>query len=183
MATPVTTKKTRTRKAIPKPPPRIRVAVKGPPLHDSEAMATFGNKLVSAAAAAPNTYVSPPTIPLLTTALGILASAIVAAQGGPDSAQTALVTATIKVHNLIEQHAAWVQAGANNLAPADAQSFIVGAGFQVAKTGQRVPLTAPELTNGAPTVLHFELPPLPRGSSKPSACGRTCAGAATRRGP
>jgi hypothetical protein len=163
MTTPATKTKTKTRmrKATPKPPPRVRVAVKAPPVHDPEAMATFGNKLTAAATAAPTLFVNPTYVQPLTAALGVLTAAIVAAQGGPDAAQSALVTATTKVHDIIEQHAAWVQGGANGLAPADAMSFITAAGFQVAKTRQRVAKSAPVLTNGAPTVVHFDLPPIP----------------------
>jgi hypothetical protein len=156
-----TTKKTRTRKATPKPPPRIRVAVKAPPVHDAEAMATFGNKLTAAAAANTALFVNPPYIPQLTAAIVVLTAAIVAAQGGTDAAQSALVTATTKVKGLIEQHASWVQGGANGLASADAVSFITTAGFQVAKKPQRAHRTAPELSNGGPTVVHFEFPPIP----------------------
>jgi hypothetical protein len=161
MATPTTKSKTRTRKAKPKPPQRVLLAVKAPPVNDSEANATFGNKLTAAAIAHPALFVSPPYIPQLTTALGTLGGAIIAAKGGPDSAQTALVAAVAKVRYTIDQHAAWVQGGADLLAPADAVNYITTAGFQVAKKGQRTPKTSPEISNGAPTVVHFELPPTP----------------------
>jgi hypothetical protein len=95
------------------------------------------------------------------SAVGVLSAAIVAAEGGTDAAQVTLLSATSKVHDLIMQHAAWVQAGANALGPADAMTFITTAGFQVAKKAQRAPRTAPELSNTAPTVIHFELPPTP----------------------
>lgn len=161
MVATTTTKKTRVRKATPKPPPRVRVAVKAPPVHDAEAMATFANKLTGAADAAPTVFVSPPYVAPLKTASAALSLAIIAAQGGPDAAQSALVTATTKVLQLIGAHAAWVQVGADALPSADAISYITTAGLQVAKRAQRIPLSAPELTNGAPTVVHFELPPTP----------------------
>jgi hypothetical protein len=159
MASPTT--KTRIRKARPKPPPKVRVAVKAPSETDGEGMATFGNKLVAAADGNPTLFVSPTAIPLLKTALATLGLAITAAQGGPDAAQTALLAASTKVHQIIQQHASWVQSGANSLAPADAVNFITSAGFQVAKTAQRVPLSSPEITNGAPTVIHFQCPSIP----------------------
>jgi hypothetical protein len=43
-------------------------------------------------------------------------------------------------------------------APADAINFITLCGFQVAKSPQRRTLTAPELSNLAPAVVHFDLP-------------------------
>jgi hypothetical protein len=124
-------------------------------------MATFGNKLTAAYDANTTLFANAPYIAPLKGALLVLAGAITAAQGGPDAAQTALLTASTKVKNFIDQHASWVQGGANALAPADAISFITTAGFQVAKTHQRTAKTAPAITNGASTVVHFELPPLP----------------------
>lgn len=161
MTTSTTRKTTRTRNPIPKPPIKQRIAVKAPPVRDAEAMSTFGNKLTAAADANPALFVSPPYVPQLKTGVAALANAIVAAQGGTDAALSAVLTASSKVHDLIKQHAAWVQAGANNLAPADAATFITTAGFQVARKGQRVALTSPEVTNGTPTVVHFALPPTP----------------------
>jgi hypothetical protein len=159
MSTPAT--KTRKRKALPKPPIKTRVAVKAPPIRDAEATATYGNKLITAADANPAMFVNPPYVAPLESAVGVLSAAIVAAEGGTDAAQAALLNATSKVHDLIMQHAHWVQAGANALAPADAMAFITTAGFQVAKKPQRAPRTAPELSNTAPTVIHFELPSTP----------------------
>jgi hypothetical protein len=161
MATPTTKKRTRTRQAKPSPPKRIRLAEKLPPVNDPEANHTFGNKLTAAATAHPTLFVNPPYIPQLTAALVILAAAIIEAQGGTDAAQTALVADIAKVRSLINQHAAWVQGGADALPPADAVNFITTAGFQVAKAGQRTPKTSPELSNGPPTVVHFDLPPTP----------------------
>jgi hypothetical protein len=97
----------------------------------------------------------------LKSAVSVLSTAIVAAEGGTDAAQASLLSATTKVHDLIMQHAHWVQAGANALAPAEAMTFITAAGFQVAKKSQRAPRTAPELSNAAPTVVHFDLPSIP----------------------
>jgi hypothetical protein len=161
MTNPTTKKKTRMRKATPKPPRKVRVAIHPPPIHDVEAWFTFGNKLVAAAAAYPALFVSPPYIPALTSALTVLGAAITAVQGGTDAAQTALLTATIKVKDDIDSHAGWVQTGANALAPADATNFITSAGFQVALAAQRVPITAPVLKNGPPTVVLFAFPPSP----------------------
>ena len=151
-------RRTRRRKAIPKPPSTPRVKVGAPPLHDSEGMATKANQLIAVADASPTVYGSSPAIPLLKTAAGTLGSAITTAEGGSDAAQTALWNATKKARDLIMQHAAWVQTGSNALTPADAVSFIVAAGFQVAKKPQRVSVTSPEVTNGAPGVVHFALP-------------------------
>jgi hypothetical protein len=155
-----TVNKQRRRQAMPKPPSTARVAVKAPPLQNAEGMATLANKLIAEAAANPGLLVSPPYIAPLQNAAAALGSAITAAQGGPDAAQTALYGATRKTRDVIRQHAAWVQTGANALAPADALTFITAAGFQVAKAPQRTIVSAPELTNGAPTVVHFELPRL-----------------------
>ncbi len=163
MASPTIPKKKqrRRRAATPRPPSKPRLAVKAPPVHDAEAMGTFGNKLTAAADANPTVIKSPPAVPLLKTALGTLATAIVAAEGGPDAAQTALLTASGKVHDLAVQHASWIQGGANEMSPADAVSYITLAGFQVAKNPQRTPITSPQVTNGAPTTLQFELPKVP----------------------
>jgi hypothetical protein len=40
-------------------------------------------------------------------------------------------------------------------------SFITAAGFQVAKRPHRAAVTAPELSNKVPNVVHFDLPKLP----------------------
>ena len=152
------TKKSRMRQAAPKPPRRVRVAKKTPRITDPVGMATFGNKLTAAGTAHPTLFGGSSALPLLTAALLILGSAIVTAQGGSDSAQSALLTASSKVHDIIDQHAAWIQGAADALPSTDAATFITTAGFQVAKAAQRVALTAPELTNGVPTVVHFQLP-------------------------
>jgi len=153
-----TKKRPRKRKALPKPPRKVRVAVYAPPINDPEAMATLGNKLTAAAAANTGEIKNPEYIPALTTAMTTLTGDIVAAEGGTDADQTALLNATIKVHEIIVQHAGWVQAQVNSMAPADAIKYIILAGFQVAKNPQRKNLTAPELSNLAPTVVHFDLP-------------------------
>jgi hypothetical protein len=158
MSTPTNKTQTRRRKGVPPPPTKTRVAMKAPRESDAKGMDTFGNKLVTNAEANPSMFVSPPYLQPLKDALAVLSKAIVAAEGGPDAAQTALVTATTKVHEVIAQHAGWVQSGANKLVPTDAVTFITAAGFQVAKKPHRVTLTAPELSNGVPGVVHFELP-------------------------
>jgi hypothetical protein len=129
-----------------------------PRLQEAEAMGTQANKLVDAGESQPALFVNPPYLAPLKKEAGNLATAITKAQGGTDADQTQLWATTVRVRDLIKQHAAWVQSGANALVPADAVSFIIAAGFRVAKTGQRVTLTAPELTNGASTVVHYELP-------------------------
>jgi hypothetical protein len=158
MTTPTHKKKPRRRAAAPKPPSKPRVAVRAPRVAAAEAMATLGNKLVASAEANPSVFVNPPTIPPLKTALGTLATSIIAAEGGTDAAQTTLLTASGKVRDLVVQHGAWIQAGANNLAPSDAVSFITLAGFDVAKMPHRTAVTSPEVTNGPPTTVHFDLP-------------------------
>lgn len=156
-----TKKKTRKRQPLPKPPARPRLAVNAPPLRDAEGMASLGDKLVTAAEGHTGMFVNPPNIPPLKTAIGLLRPAIVAADGGSDAQQSALLTATTKVHGQIVLHAAWVQAGANALPPVDAATFITTAGFPLMKKGQRANRTAPELTNKGPAVVHFDLPTLP----------------------
>jgi hypothetical protein len=151
-------KQQRRRQGMPRPPSVPRVAVGAPPLRKAEGMATLANKLIAEAAANPGLLVTPPYIPPLQAAATALGSAITAAQGGTDAAQTALYTATKKTRDVIKQHASWVQGGANALASADAVSFITAAGFQVAKSPRRVSVSTPTITNGAPTVVNFELP-------------------------
>jgi hypothetical protein len=158
MASPTTTTRNRLRNAIPKPPATVHLAVKAPPVRDVGGVSALGSKLTAASDANPTVFVNPPNIAPLKAALIVLAAAIVTAQGGTDAALTALLTASGKVRDLIKQHAAWVQGGANALTPADAVSFITLAGFQVAKKPQRATRSAPELSNGAPTVLHLEFP-------------------------
>jgi hypothetical protein len=150
--------KQRRRMAIPKPPSAPRVAVKAPPLQDAEGMATLASLLIAAALANPSLFLNPPYVAALQAAVASLSGAITTAQGGSDAAQTALYSATKKVRDVIKQHAAWVQAGTNGLDAAEAVNFITTAGFQVAKTPKRATVSAPQLTNGAPTVVHFELP-------------------------
>jgi hypothetical protein len=151
-------RKPRKRKAAPKPPSKPRVAVYFPPIHDGGAMGTLGNKLVAAAEANTGDIVNPTYIPPLKLAVAAQATAVVAAEGGPDAAQTALFAASGKVHDVIVQHASWVQATANQKAPADAVSFITLCGFQVAKRPQRRVVTSPTVTNGDPTVVQLEFP-------------------------
>ncbi len=91
----------------------------------------------------------------------VLSAAVVAAEGGSDAAQTALQSAAIGMRDTIGQHAAWIQSEANKKAPPDALNYIITAGFQVAKKGQRTKITAPEVTNGGPGVVHFEVPATP----------------------
>ncbi len=151
-------RKQRRRVAAPRPPSAPRVAINAPPLQDAEGMSVLAGKLVAAAAANTSLFVNPPYLGALTTANATLGAAITSAQGGTDAEQSTLYGDTKKVRDVIKQHAAWVQGGANVLAGSDAVSFITTAGFQVAKNPHRVVVTSPQLTNGVPTVVHFELP-------------------------
>ena len=85
--------------------------------------------------------------------------------GGVDSGrassaeQAALVAAEQKVHDLVMQHASWVQGTANTLIGEDALAFIAKSGFPQARVGHRTAVTSPTVTNTElEGVAHFELP-------------------------
>ena len=162
MATPPTSttkkKKARIRAAIPKPPRRPLLKVETPPLNQPHGMLAYANKLTADAIANTAAYGKAPNIADLATAATALGTAITNATGGTDAAQTTLLTSTIKVHDLIHAHGAWIQTGANQLSPPDAIVYITGAGFQTRKVPVRTPVTKLTLSNNGPKVVHFELP-------------------------
>ena len=152
-------KRTRTRAAKPKAPQVIRVTVNAPPVSKPEAVATLAHKLAALATDNPTVIVSPPYLAQLSAAANALSTAIIAAQGGSDATQTALVTATVTARSAIKAHGAWVEATAAAMTPTAAVTFITTGGFLPAKSPHRTPISQPEFTSGH-GVIHCAFPSL-----------------------
>lgn len=121
----------------PPAPKKPRVAAKVPPTRQPEAVLTFGNAVAAAADAHPQLIKNPPFLPDLKTSLGALGPAITAAQNGGAAEHTALNETTIKVREVLDQHATWIQGQANVLPPDQATTLITTAGFSVVKAASR----------------------------------------------
>jgi hypothetical protein len=154
-------KAARKRKATPRPPARPRVAQHSPPINQPGQLGIFAGKLIAQLVDNPGIYVNPPWLAALQSGNAALSAAVVAAEGGSDAAQTTLLSAAIGMRDTIGQHAAWIQSEANKKTPPDAMNYIITAGLGVAKKGQRTKITSPEVTNGGPGVVHFEVPTIP----------------------
>jgi hypothetical protein len=137
------------------------VAAKPPKLSEPEPMQTYAKKFLLAAEAYPSDVGQSPYIPALKTQNVALGTAIGTAQGGTDSAQLALLTATRDVRDTARQHVGWLQGQGNGMSSSDAIAYFTKAGAYVAQEAVRTPLTAPELSNAVPKVIQFHMHPIP----------------------
>jgi hypothetical protein len=148
--------------AIPDKLPTVRVAMHAPGLHEPELMVTFGVKCLAGGTANPTTIGTSPYLPPIQAEVTAVNALVAPAAGGATTSKTNLRAGTSKLFGAIKAHASWVGIQILPMAAAEAQAYVIAAGFTPAKIGTH-PATDLEVTQGKPGsgIIHasFDNPP------------------------